>query len=117
MSGVQRVLATVALVVGLTGALVVVSAAARIQAHFPLPVPIVAQGPVDESQQRQLDLIERDLRDLQRDLRNEDRIRIAHLAAVEREVEIDRLLIYGFGLGLVSQLALSGLVLRRLNRR
>ncbi len=75
--------------------------------------PVVAQGPVDEAQQRQLDRIETDLREIQRDLRGS----ASHLAAAEREVEIDRLLIYGFGMGLISQLALSGLMLRRLNRR
>ncbi|MGQ0572482.1 MAG: hypothetical protein ACT4P5_23485 [Armatimonadota bacterium] len=107
----ERTLATVALVVMLGGIIVLASAA---DSFAPLRLPeAMAQAP--EDLQRQIDRLERrlDVIDVQSARLHLDGF--TRLAAAERELELNRRIIYGMALPLIGQLILSFLLLRKVH--
>lgn len=114
MSQVERLGATVALVAILSGIAVMVAA---------IVVPGAASAQSVNDLQRQIDRLERQLD--QANLRTETtqlealRIRVdlaSRVAAIEREMDLNRRIIYGMALPILGQLVVSFLTLRRLER-
>jgi hypothetical protein len=104
MNTIQRVIATGGILAGLAGVMMLMLAAS-----------VPAQTP--EDLQRQLDRAERGLESLRAEQYRMSVDIFSRLSAVERETEINRYVIYGLGGGLLMQVVISGLTLRKINGR
>lgn len=102
MNTIQRVIATGGILAGLAGVVILMFAAS-------LP----AQTP--EDLQRQIERADRSLESLRAEQYRMSVDIFSRLSAVERETEINRYVIYGLGGGVLMQLVVSGLTLRKLN--